>query len=194
MSESSVDALAAARQSLRERLLAQRRAFVADANRLPARQAALAGHLMSVLGQLAPERLGVYGSVQSEFDAAAACLADEALEGTPLALPFAFRQPVRMDYRHWNRLPPTLRDECGIAACDGAVVVPDVVLAPCVGYTASGFRLGYGGGYFDRWLAAHPHVTVIGVAWSVGEVDEAEWQPQPHDRRLDCVVSELGVC
>ena len=59
---------------------------------------------------------------------------------------------------------------------------------------ASGFRLGYGGGYFDRWLAAHPHVTVIGVAWSVGEVDEAEWQPQPHDRRLDCVVSELGVC
>jgi 5-formyltetrahydrofolate cyclo-ligase len=193
MSESSVDALTASRQALRERLLAARRAFVADATQRPERQAALARHLMSVLAQLAPERLGVYGAVQSEFDAAAVCLGDESLEGTPLALPFSFRHPVRMDYRHWNRLPPALRDECGIAACDGAVVVPDVVLAPCVGYTASGFRLGYGGGYFDRWLAAHPHVTVIGVAWSVGEVDEAELQPQPHDRRLDCVVSELGV-
>ncbi len=193
MSESSVDALKAARQALRKRLLAERQAFVADASRLPERRAALAGHLMSVLGQLAPERLGVYWSVQSEFDAAAACLSDESLEGTPLALPFSFRQPVRMDYRHWNRLPPPLRDECGIAACDGAVVVPDVVLAPCVGYTASGFRLGYGGGYFDRWLAAHPHVTVIGVAWSVGEIDEALWRPQPHDRSMDCVVTELGV-
>lgn len=193
MSETSVDALTALRQTLRERLLAQRRAFVADASRLPERQAALTDHLMSVLGQLAPERLGVYWSVQSEFDAAAACLRDESLEGTPLALPFAFRQPVRMDYRGWNRLPPTLRDECGIPACEGPVVVPDVVLAPCVGHTASGFRLGHGGGYFDRWLAAHPHVTVIGVAWSVGEIDDAELQPQPHDRALDCVVTELGV-
>jgi 5,10-methenyltetrahydrofolate synthetase len=193
MSESSVDALTASRQALRERLLAARRAFVADATQRPERQAALARHLMSVLAQLAPERLGVYGAVQSEFDAAAVCLGDESLEGTPLALPFSFRHPVRMDYRHWNRLPPTLRDECGIPACEGAVVVPDVVLAPCVGYTASGYRLGHGGGYFDRWLAAHPHVTVIGVAWSVGEIDEAELQPQPHDRSLDCVVSELGV-
>jgi 5-formyltetrahydrofolate cyclo-ligase len=193
MSESSVDALTAARQALRKRLLAARQTWVADTHHLPERQAALVRHLMSVLGQLAPERLGVYWSVQSEFDAAAACLCEESLEGTPLALPFSFRQPVRMDYRCWNRLPPTLRDECGIPACEGPVVVPDVVLAPCVGYTASGFRLGHGGGYFDRWLAAHPHVTVIGVAWSVGEIDEAEFQPQSHDRSLDCVVTELGV-
>ena len=82
-----------------ERLLVQRRAFVADATRLPERQAALAGHLMSVLAQLAPERLGVYWSVQSEFDATAVCLGDEALEGTPLALPFSFRHPVHKSGR-----------------------------------------------------------------------------------------------
>jgi len=72
-------------------------------------------------------------------------------------------------------------------------VVPDVVLVPCLGYTASGFRLGYGGGYFDRWLAAHPQVTAVGVAWSACEIDEAELKPQPHDQRLMLVVTEQGV-
>ncbi len=189
MSETSVDALAAARQALRARLLAARSAFLADATA----QSQLADHLMSVLQQLAPERLGIYSSVRSEFDAAAACLSQPMLEGTPLALPFSFRNPNRMDYRHWDRQPLTGRDECRILAPDGPVVVPDVVLAPCVGYTASGWRLGYGGGYFDRWMAAHPHATVVGVAWSVGAIDEADWVPQAHDRALACVVTERGV-
>ena len=71
--------------------------------------------------------------------------------------------------------------------------MPDVVLAPCVGYTASGYRLGYGGGYFDRWLAAHPHVTAVGVAWALGEIAEAQLAPAPHDMPLMLVVTERGV-
>ncbi len=98
-----------------------------------------------------------------------------------------------MEFRHWDRQPLTSRDECRILTSDGPVVVPDVVLAPCVGYTASGWRLGYGGGYFDRWMTEHPHATVVGVAWSVCEIDEALWHPQPHDRALACVVTERGV-
>ncbi|MBP6223696.1 MAG: 5-formyltetrahydrofolate cyclo-ligase [Rhizobacter sp.] len=192
MSESSVDAPAAARQALRARLLAAR-SELATRTAWPAMQADLAGHLMSVLRQLVPERLGIYSAVRSEFDAAAACLSDPQLCDTPLALPFSHRSPNRMDYRHWDRQPLTLRDECRILAPDGPAVVPDVVLAPCVGYTASGWRLGYGGGYFDRWMAAHPHATVVGVAWSVGEIDEADWVPQGHDRALACVVTERGV-
>jgi len=192
MSDSNVDDPSLARQALRDRLKAAQRAFVADAQ-AAARQAALSRHLMSVLEQLAPERLGLYWAVQSEFDAASACLADPAWHDTPLALPFSFREPVRMEYRHWDRRPPTRRDECGIAACDGAEVVPDVVLVPCVGYTACCLRLGHGGGYFDRWLAAHPHVTAVGVAWSLAEIDVSELQPQPHDQRLACVVTETGV-
>jgi 5-formyltetrahydrofolate cyclo-ligase len=64
---------------------------------------------------------------------------------------------------------------------------------PCLGYTGAGFRLGYGGGYYDRWLAEHPHVTALGVAWSCGEIDEAQLQPQPHDQPLMLVVTERGV-
>lgn len=148
---------------------------------------------MSVLRQLEPERLGIYSAVHSEFDVAAVCLSAPELQNTPLALPYSMRELRRMDYRHWDRQPLAARDDCRIPAPDGPAVVPDVVLAPCVGYTASGWRLGYGGGYFDRWMAAHPHATVVGVAWSVGEIDDALWQPQPHDRMLACIVTEHGV-
>jgi 5-formyltetrahydrofolate cyclo-ligase len=85
-------------------------------------------------------------------------------------------------------------DECGLPAPDaGPEVVPDVVLVPCVGYTRSGWRLGYGGGYFDRWLALHPHVTAVGVAWSASEIEQADWEAQPHDRPLTLIVTEAGV-
>ena len=73
---------------------------------------------------------------------------------------------------------------------EGAEVVPDVVLVPCVGFTAEGFRLGYGGGYFDRWMAAHPHATAVGVAWAGSEVSFA---PEPHDQPLLVIVTERGV-
>lgn len=98
-----------------------------------------------------------------------------------------------MHYRLWDRSEPALCDECGIPSCDGAAVVPDVVLVPCLGFTVSGFRLGYGGGYFDRWLALHPHVTSVGVAWSGGELSEAELSPQAHDQPLTLIVTERGV-
>ena len=98
-----------------------------------------------------------------------------------------------MHYRSWDRVEPVLCDECGIPSCDGVRVVPDVVLVPCLGFTASGFRLGYGGGYFDRWLALHPDVTSVGVAWSAGELSEAEFGPQVHDQPLMLMVTERGV-
>jgi 5,10-methenyltetrahydrofolate synthetase len=98
-----------------------------------------------------------------------------------------------MHYRLWDGATPTLQDEWRIATSNGAPVTPDVVLVPCVGFTRSGYRLGYGGGYFDRWLAAHPHVTTVGVAWAVGEISEAEFAAEPHDLPLTVIVTERGV-
>jgi 5,10-methenyltetrahydrofolate synthetase len=122
-----------------------------------------------------------------------ACLGDKSLEPVDLALPFASKTPRQLHYCTWDRSPPTLRDECGIPSIAGAVVVPDVVLVPCLGFTRSGFRLGYGGGYYDRWLALHPHVTAIGIAWSATELRDEELLPQPHDQPLMLVVTEQGV-
>ncbi len=67
---------------------------------------------------------------------------------------------------------------------------PDVVLVPCVGFTPEGWRLGYGGGYFDRFLAAHPDVTAIGVSWDAARLDTGVLQPQNHDVPLIAVLTE----
>ncbi len=179
-----------ARRQLRQRLCQARDVFVAGAG---AAQSALAANLGRVLNELQPACLGLYWPLQSEFNAAAACCGDKSFDSTVLALPYAWRSPPRMEYRAWDRGQPALRDECGIPASDGAPVLPDVVLVPCVGFTASGYRLGYGGGFFDRWLALHPQVTAVGVAWSVGELSEAELDPQPHDHPLMLIVTELGI-
>ena len=99
-----------------------------------------------------------------------------------------------MHYRAWDGSAPAIEDECAIPTSAGAPVLPDVVLVPCLGYTRSGHRLGYGAGYFDRWLAAHPQVTAVGVAWSVGELDAASgYVPQAHDRPLAVIVTEHGL-
>ncbi|MEO8311100.1 MAG: 5-formyltetrahydrofolate cyclo-ligase [Caldimonas sp.] len=185
------DAERDARRALRARLLAEREAFsgsvAADAAR-----AALSDHLRSALVPLEPACLGLYWPLGSEFNAAAALAADAAFEKTIRALPYARRSPRAMEFRRWDGSAPTIVDECGIAASDGAPVVPDVVVVPCVGFTAAGHRLGFGGGYYDRWLAGHPHVVAVGIAWSFAEIDVATFAARPHDIPLAFVVTERG--
>lgn len=179
------------RRALRQRLLAERDAFAVVPG-FAAAQANLSRHLAQLIRQLEPQCLGVYWPIRSEFNAPAACAADKALAALPLALPFA-RKTKEMHYRLWDGCPPTLRDECGILTSGGVPATPDVVLVPCVGFTLGGYRLGYGGGYFDRWLALHPEVTAIGVAWAGATVADADLVPQPHDQPLMAVVTEDGV-
>lgn len=196
MKTASHDAPSGPRQTLRKNLLEQREKFAAGPD-AEAAGAALARHLLAVLSELEPDRLGVYWPHRSEFNAATALRAGFTSAkkgiGPPLALPFAQRAPVRMHYRAWDGDAPPLVDECGIPASAGAPVVPDVVLVPCVGYTRAGLRLGYGGGYFDRWLAEHPDVTAVGVAWACAEIDADAFEAQPHDQPLTLIVTERGV-
>jgi 5,10-methenyltetrahydrofolate synthetase len=166
------------RSELRRSLLAQRRAFAAQPAFQTAEQA-LRQSLLPLLEQLEPELLGVYWPLNGEFDPGALPY--------PRALPFAHREPAAMVYRRWDGHEPAAQDECGIAASSGAIAVPDVVLVPCVGFTREGFRLGYGGGYFDRWLAEHPGVTTIGLAWSGAET---HFPVEAHDRALTLILTE----
>lgn len=184
--------LPAARSALRVRLRAERESFAASTG-IARAQAELGQHLRDVLAQLEPQSLGLYWPVRSEFNAAHALGVDAKGDNVPWALPYAQRTPREMHYRRWDRTTPNLLDECRIPACEGERIVPDVVLVPCVGFTREGYRLGYGGGYFDRWLAAQPHVTAIGVAWAIAEVGAADFAAEPHDRPLTLVVTERGV-
>lgn len=74
---------------------------------------------------------------------------------------------------------------------DAPVVVPEVLFMPLVGFTAKGDRLGQGGGYYDRFLAAHPQTIAIGMAWDVQEVDELP--TELHDMRLSAIVTPTRV-
>jgi 5,10-methenyltetrahydrofolate synthetase len=186
------DAERAARRALRARLLADRDAFVGSAAADAAR-VALSDHLRAALVPLEPACLGLYWPLGSEFNAAAALAADATFDKTTRALPYARRVTRSMEFRRWDGRAPTLVDECGIGSSDGAAVVPDVVVVPCVGFTRAGHRLGFGGGYYDRWLAANPHVVAVGLAWSFAEVDAATFAARPHDVALAFVVTERGA-
>jgi 5-formyltetrahydrofolate cyclo-ligase len=168
----------AERSDLRRQLLSARRDFAAT-SAFQAAEQALRQALANLLAQLEPELLGVYWPLAGEFDVGA--------PPYPRALPFARRDPAEMAFRRWDGAAPAVQDECGIATATGAVAVPDVVLVPCVGFKRDGFRLGYGGGYFDRWLAAHPGVTTVGVAWSGAET---HFPVEAHDRALTLILTE----
>lgn len=181
------------RSRLRHHLLAQRDAWAQGPN-FAAAEAALVAQLEPVLRQLEPQCLGLYWPIRGEFNAPLLRLGDWGANQLHWALPFAQRKPLQMHYRTWTSdAPASLRDECDIPTVDGPPVVPDVVLVPCVGFTRSGHRLGYGAGYFDRWLSAHPQVTGVGVAWSFSELAASDWQPAVHDQPLMLVVTEHGV-
>lgn len=70
---------------------------------------------------------------------------------------------------------------------DAPEVVPDVLFMPLVAFTAQGDRLGQGGGFYDKWLGAHPDVIRIGLAWDMQEVPELPIEP--HDMPLTAIVT-----
>jgi 5-formyltetrahydrofolate cyclo-ligase len=71
-------------------------------------------------------------------------------------------------------------------------VVPTALLIPLVGFDGQGHRLGYGGGFFDRTLAAwKPRPLAIGVGFELGRL--ATITPAPHDQPMDLIITEAGV-
>ena len=184
------------RHALRQTLLQAREAW-ATGPQAELDQAALHDHLLQVLDQLEPDCLGLYWPIRGEFNPRPAALEAMASLNCRLALPWATKKDspegLSMTYRQWKGEDVTTVDGCGIPCPDTAKAEPDVVLVPCVGFTRTGFRLGYGGGYFDRWLAAHPHVTAVGLAWREAELTAEQLAAEAHDHGLALVVTPDGV-
>lgn len=70
------------------------------------------------------------------------------------------------------------------------VEVYDLIIIPLYGFTNTFYRLGHGGGWYDRLLSRQPDVSTIGVGLETGLVD---FEYEPHDVRLDCIVTDAGV-
>ncbi len=76
-------------------------------------------------------------------------------------------------------------------SAESAMVVPDVLFMPLVGFTATGERLGQGGGFYDRWIAAHPDTLAIGMAWDIQEVDDLP--VEDHDMPLAAILTPTRI-
>jgi 5-formyltetrahydrofolate cyclo-ligase len=74
---------------------------------------------------------------------------------------------------------------------DTEVIMPTLLLVPCLGFGAGGYRLGYGGGFYDRTLASiSPKPVTVGLAFANGFV--SHFAPEPHDMPLDAVLTDHG--
>lgn len=176
-----------AKTALRGSLRAARLAFT-QGPLASAAQAQLGRQLDDILAQVEAECVGLYWPLQGEWDAVAWAKASPG--GWTLALPHADKASKTMGYRRWDGEPPETTDGCGIPTASGAWCEPDVILAPCLGFNPHGYRLGYGGGYFDRYMAAHPGTLVIGVAW---RVTLADFPVEAHDQAPALILTEEGV-
>jgi 5,10-methenyltetrahydrofolate synthetase len=109
--------------------------------------------------------------------------------GARIALPIVVGKGMPLVFREWY---PRARLEPGIwgipVPAEGAEVTPTVVIAPLVGFDHHGYRLGYGGGFFDRTLAAlDPKAVAIGVGHPIGALPTI--YPQRHDIPMDWIVT-----
>ncbi|MGD1877636.1 MAG: 5-formyltetrahydrofolate cyclo-ligase [Kiloniellaceae bacterium] len=108
------------------------------------------------------------------------------------ALPVVIAKAQPLVFREWT---PGCKMTQGVwkipIPAEGPEVIPDVVIAPLVGHDPGGYRLGYGGGFFDRTLAAHPGTPLkIGVGDGSGAI--ASIFPQAHDIPMDIILTEAG--
>jgi 5-formyltetrahydrofolate cyclo-ligase len=152
----------------------------------------LTAHLLATLRLGEYGVLGFYWPIRAELDLRN--LARRHVEaGGIAALPVVVEKKAPVEFRQWQPGAAMQRGFWNIPIpAERRVVVPNALLIPLVGYDAAGYRLGYGGGYYDRTLAAaEPRPLSVGVGYDEAEI--ATIYPQSHDVPMDLIVTERRV-
>jgi 5,10-methenyltetrahydrofolate synthetase len=134
--------------------------------------------------------VGLYWPIKHEINLLPWADAVARQYGTVLCLPVVVEPKKPLEFRRWSQGDPLDRGIWDIPVpARRDVVVPDLMLAPLVGFDLANYRLGYGGGYFDRTLAAlQTRPTAVGVGYDFGALETIF--PQSYDIRMDAVVTE----
>jgi len=114
--------------------------------------------------------------------------------GVTISLPIVEQKAAPLVFRRWTPETRMVRGDWNIPVPppDSEALIPDITLAPLVGWDGAGFRLGYGGGYFDRTLAAlAPRPVTIGIGFQSAHLSTI--YPQPHDIPLNVILTQEGV-
>lgn len=193
-------------KTLRQDLLRRRKEFATGEN-----HARTTENLIAKLNQFligagnSLQSIALYWPIQDEVDLRPTLLAWADLESDrQLALPFA-RPDKHLDFYQWQDGDRLIPSQHGVPEPDPSnskrlALTPDCILIPCVGWSSSNkhyWRLGYGGGYFDRTLAQlrknKPNLICIGISFDWQKLDDAQWSAQTHDEPLDILITESGV-
>jgi 5-formyltetrahydrofolate cyclo-ligase len=161
-----------------------------DADRDPGHGAALAGNV--IRSGLVPDGATVAGfrSLPGEIDTEALLLMlVEA--GHRVLLPQTPPPGRPLVFREWRPGMALVRGRFGTMHTEGAIGIPEIMLVPLLAFDARCHRLGQGGGYYDRTIAALPGVRTIGCAFAAQQVDSVP--VLPHDAPLDAVATEAGL-
>lgn len=171
--------------------------LVAGRAALPAAQrddwsAAIGAHIEAGFALLAGMTIGYCWPFKGEFDARFVIRTFRE-RGAHAALPAVIAKDEPLQFRKWWPGAPMTAGVYGIPVPDGTgLVVPDAAIVPMNGFDEQGYRLGYGGGYFDRTLAAiAARPLAIGVSFEFARLPTIF--PQPHDMAMDFVVTEAGI-
>lgn len=148
--------------------------------------------LLHLLPAPANRIIGFCWPYRDEFDARTAVRA-WCDAGAIAALPEVPGRDLPLCFRQWRTGVPMRRGAYDIPVPEGTPEVrPEILVLPMNAFDECGYRLGYGGGYFDRTLAIlAPRVVTIGVSHEHCRLPTI--YPQTHDRAMDFVVTESGV-
>ena len=197
-------------KTLRQSLLERRTAFAAEQN-----YAQIQAHLFDHLNHLLSEQgkswqsIALYWPIHDEIDLRSTLLA--WVKNDPkraLALPYA-RPDKHLDFYQWRQGDQLILSKHGVPEPNPEnparpQMTPDCILIPCVGWSSSVvegkthyWRLGYGGGYFDRTLAQlrknNPNLIFMGIGFNWQKLDDSQWAAQTHDEPLDMLLTESGL-
>ena len=137
--------------------------------------------------------IGAYWPIKGEFDALPALFRwSEADPRRRIGLPVIEKETKQLRFHVWYPGCEMEEDAYGIPKPkDTEAFEPQLLLVPCVGFGARGLRLGYGGGFYDRTLAAlEPRPVTVGVGYSNGFVPWLD--AEPHDVPLDVMLTDEG--
>jgi 5,10-methenyltetrahydrofolate synthetase len=186
----TAEQLKAWRKAERDRLISVRLAL--DAQTLERFRLCIDRHLARSFPGLALAKLAFCWPIKNEYDARHLCRTLRE-RGALTALPVVVAPKQPLIFREWH---PGIELAAGPLEIpypvNSAEVLPNAVLLPMNGWDEAGYRLGYGGGFFDRTLASYSKKpAVIGVTYELARMDTIH--PQSWDIPVDWVVTERGV-
>ena len=178
------------RKAERQRLLDARMALSQEDRRKGGEE--IASRLTEVLGDVAGKAVSFYWPFKGEPDLRGV-MEEVWSRGGRALLPIVAEKNAPLIFRTWRAGEPLGRGIWNIPVPEkGDEATPDIVIAPVVGFDRSCYRLGYGGGYYDRTLASLPvQPRAIGVGYDEAAIPTI--YPQSHDVPMELVVTPDGV-